>query len=43
MNKGPIPSELIDELHEKFLKEMIALFDKYKEIAGHPNAILEVQ
>jgi 1-acyl-sn-glycerol-3-phosphate acyltransferase len=35
-------SKAIDELHEKFMKEMIALFDKYKEQAGYGNAELDI-
>jgi hypothetical protein len=40
--KGPIPSELIDQLHETYMKAMVELFDTYKEAAGYPGAKLEV-
>ena len=37
-----VPEELIDELHARFLRDMIALFDAHKAAAGYPDAVLEV-
>jgi hypothetical protein len=37
-----VPEHLIDELHARFLKDMVELFDKYKAAAGYPDAVLEV-
>lgn len=35
-------SKAIDLLHATFLKEMEALFEKYKAVAGYPDAQLEI-
>eukprot|EP01038_Epipyxis_sp_PR26KG_P007766 gene7766-10551_t len=37
-----IPPEMIEELHQRFLKSMIDLFEKYKVEAGYPDAKLEI-
>lgn len=37
-----IPDFLIDEMHAEFLKQMQALFEKYKAQAGYPDAVLQV-
>jgi hypothetical protein len=39
----PIPKELIEELHKKFLDSMIELFNKNKKDAGYPDAILQIE
>ena len=39
----PVPRELIDELHARFLKATTELFDQYKAAAGYPDAVLEVE
>lgn len=39
---GPVPSELIDEVHQKYALALKGLFDKYKTLAGYPNAELEI-
>lgn len=39
---GPIPSELIDQLHQKFMQALLELFDKHKAVCGHPEATLEI-
>jgi hypothetical protein len=49
-NPIPIPEitdkmnkeEIIDQLHQQFMNEMIALFDQYKAAAGYPDATLEI-
>jgi hypothetical protein len=41
-NEKEIPKELLDNLHEKFMNEMIALFNKYKHVAGHGDSELEI-
>lgn len=38
----PIPEELIEDLHSRFLASMIELFNNYKALAGYPDAELEV-
>jgi 2-acylglycerol O-acyltransferase 2 len=40
--KGPIPVELINELHETYMKAMVELFDTHKAVAGYPDAKLEI-
>lgn len=40
---GPIPDDLVDELHSTFLKSITELFDKYKAAAGYPDAVLGVE
>ena len=43
--KGPGPDQsdaLIKELHETYLNEISILFNKYKAIAGKPDAVLEI-
>ena len=40
--EGPIPEEMIEELHKKYLNAIILLFDTYKQEAGYPDGILEV-
>eukprot|EP01035_Chromulina_nebulosa_P017949 gene17949-23576_t len=39
---GPIPSEDIENLHNIYVKTIYDLFEKYKNIAGYPNATLEI-
>lgn len=41
--KVTIPQEAIEELHEKYIKSITEMFNKYKEAAGYPDAVLEVQ
>ena len=38
----PIPVELIEELHNKYINSLKDLFNKYKVLAGHPDAVLEI-
>lgn len=40
---GPIPQEIIDELHSKYLQSLKELFDNYKEQAGYANAELLIE
>jgi diacylglycerol O-acyltransferase 2, plant len=40
---GPVPSNLIDELHDRYLATLVKLFDDYKAIAGYPDAVLEIE
>lgn len=35
-------AQQIEELHGRFLEEMMQLFDKYKAAAGYPDAVLEI-
>ena len=37
-----IPDDIIDELHERYIKAINDLFNRYKVQAGYPNAELEV-
>lgn len=39
---GPIPTELIDKLHDQFMKAMIDLFEKHKAVCGYPDGKLEI-
>jgi 1-acyl-sn-glycerol-3-phosphate acyltransferase len=39
----PIPQELIQALHEKYLASIQELFDRYKEAAGYKDAVLEIR
>jgi len=34
--------EVIDQLHQRFMNDMVELFDKYKAAAGYSNATLEL-
>lgn len=40
--EGPVPQELIDQLHATYIKAITDLFDKYKEVCGYPEATLEI-
>lgn len=40
--KGPVPKELIDSLHSRYIEAIQNLFNKYKVIAGYPNSQLEI-
>ena len=40
--EGRIPTEIMNELHKKFMDEMTALFDKYKAAAGYGDSELEI-
>ena len=42
-DNSPIPELLIDDLHDKYIKSLIELFEKYKVSAGYPDAQLEVR
>ncbi len=35
-------SKAIDQLHATYIKEIHALFEKYKVVAGYPDAQLEI-
>ena len=39
---GPVPEELIEELHATYIREIRELFDTHKALAGYPDAQLEV-
>lgn len=39
---GPVPAEKIEELHKRYLDSIQDLFDKYKSVAGYPDATLEI-
>ena len=41
--EGDIPSEMVDELHAKYIESLQNLFEKYKNAAGYPDAKLEVR
>lgn len=41
--EGPVPSQLIDELHDRYLETLVKLFNDYKAIAGYPDSFLEVE
>lgn len=38
----PIPAEIIERLHDLYIKELEQLFEKYKSLAGYPNGRLEI-
>ena len=40
--EGPVPSELIDQLHARYIRSIQDLFEKYKVQAGYPNSKLEI-
>ena len=37
-----VPKELIEEHHNKYVQVLMETFDRYKEVAGYPDAILEI-
>lgn len=41
--KGPVPREMVEKLHEKYIASIVDLFETYKVAAGYPNAQLEIQ
>ena len=40
--KGPIPDDQIEELHERYIDSIQELFERYKEVAGYPDAVLNI-
>lgn len=40
--KGPVPGEVIDELHKRYLDCIVDTFETYKAAAGYPDAQLEI-
>lgn len=38
----PIPAEVIERLHDLYLKQLEELFEKYKNLAGYPDGELEM-
>jgi len=40
---GPVPQDAVDALHLQYITSIQALFDKYKAVAGFPDAQLEIR
>lgn len=40
--KGAIPESLVTEIHAKYIESLTTAFDKYKALAGYPDAVLEI-
>ena len=38
----PVPSELIDQLHDEYINAITDMFNKYKAECGYPEATLEI-
>ena len=41
-NGGPIPQHVIDDLHNTYISALTEVFNKYKAVAGYPDAVLEI-
>lgn len=41
--EGEIPMEMIDDLHNKYIQSIQEGFDKYKALAGYPDAVLNIE